>query len=319
VKAKPNKIIVHGGAGFWKNDIRKAMIGVGNAASSGSKVLMAGGSALDTVETAVSVMEDDTIFNAGRGSSLTFTGEVEMDAAIMDGRTLAAGAVALVTKIKNPVHLARLVMEKTDHVLVAGRTAERLAKTYSLPTTNPITSRRRQMLLKLKSDPLNVGSPWVRKNPMLLRKHPEIVKHDTVGAVAMDAAGNFAAAASTGGTTMKLPGRIGDTPQIGSGIYSDNLCGAATVTGWGEAAIKLTLSKAVCTAMERGVPASRAAEVAVETASKRLRGDAGVIAIDRRGHFAAVHNTPFLPWSFWATGMAHPRTASRGRIVAPLR
>ena len=319
MKTKPSKIIVHGGAGFWKSDIRKALIGVRNAASSGSRVLMEGGSALDAVETAVSVMEDDPIFNAGRGSSLTFTGEVEMDAAIMDGKNLSAGAVALVRKIKNPVHLARLVMEKTDHVLVAGRTAERLAKAYSLPTTNPITSKRRQMLLKLKRNPLVVGSPWVRKNPILLRNHPEIIKHDTVGAVAMDAAGNFAAAASTGGTTMKLPGRIGDTPQIGSGVYSDNLCGAATVTGWGEVAIKLTLSKAVCMAMEGGLSASRAAELAVKTASKRLKGDAGVIAIDRQGQLAAVHNTPFMPWSFWATGMGHPRTASRGKIVAPLR
>ena len=317
MKAKPNKIIVHGGAGFRKSDIRNALIGVRHAASSGSMVLMEGGSALDAVETAVSVMEDDPIFNAGRGSSLTFTGEVEMDAAIMDGKNLSAGAVALVRKIKNPVRLARLVMEKTDHVLVAGRMAERLAKAYSLPTLNPITSKRRQMLLKLKRDPL--GSPWIRKNAILLRKHPEITKHDTVGAVAMDAAGNFAAAASTGGTTMKLPGRIGDTPQVGSGVYSDNLCGAATVTGWGEVAIKLTLSKAVCMAMEGGLSASRAAELAVKTASKRLGGDAGVIAIDRQGQLAAVHNTPYLPWSFWATGMGPPRTASRGKIVAPLR
>ena len=113
---------------------------------------MEGGSALDAVETAVSVMEDDPIFNAGRGSSLTFTGEVEMDAAIMDGKNLSAGAVSS-GKVKNPVRLARLVMEKTDHVLVAGRTAERLAKAYSLPTRNPITSRRRQMLLKLKKKP----------------------------------------------------------------------------------------------------------------------------------------------------------------------
>jgi len=319
VKTQPSKIIVHGGAGFWKNDIRKGLIGVTRAASFGSRVLMESGSALDAVETAVSIMEDDPIFNAGRGSSLTFTGDVEMDAAVMDGKNLSAGAVALVRKIKNPVHLARIVMEKTDHVLVAGQTAERLANAYSLPMTNPITPRRRQMLLKTKRAPLERGSPWVRKNPILLRKHPEIIRHDTVGAVAMDGAGNFAAAASTGGTTMKLPGRIGDTPQIGSGLYSDNLCGAATVTGWGEVAIKLTLSKAVCMAMERGLPASRAAELAVKTASKRLKGDAGVIAIDRQGQLAAVHNTPYMPWSFWATGMSRPRTAPRGKIVAPLR
>ena len=316
---KASKIVVHGGAGFWKSDIRSALIGVRNAAFSGSRILAGGGSALDAVEAAVSVMEDDPIFNAGRGSSLTFNGTVEMDAAIMDGTDLSAGAVALVRKVKNPIQLARLVMEKTDHVLLAGRTAERLAEAYSLPVTNPITPKRRRMLLKLKKGRLDTRSAWVRKNPTLLRRHPEIIKHDTVGAVALDARGNFAAAASTGGTTMKLPGRIGDTPQIGSGVYSDNQCGAATVTGWGEIAIRLVLSRAVCLFMEKGLSASRAAELSVRAASKRLKGEAGVIVIDRHGRLAAVHNTPYMPWAFWTTGMRAPRAASRGKMVARLR
>jgi len=316
---RSSKIIVHGGAGFWKSDIRSALIGVRRSASIGSRVLMDGGSALDAVESAVSVLEDDPVFNAGKGSSLTFNGTVEMDAAIMDGRDLSAGAVALVRKVKNPVQLARLVMEKTDHVLLAGRTAERLARAYSLPVTNPITPKRRRMLLKLKRGPLDTRSAWVRKNPILLRSNPEIIKHDTVGAVALDAKGNFAAAASTGGTTMKLPGRIGDTAQIGSGVYSDNRCGAATVTGWGEVAIRLTLSRAVCLSMETGLPASRAAALSVRMASKRLKGEAGVIAIDRHGRLAAVHNTPYMPWAFWATGMHTPRATSRGKMVARLR
>jgi len=313
MRTRRAKIVVHGGAGFWKSAIRSALVGVREAALSGSRTLAGGGSALDAVEDAVSVMENDPIFNAGRGSSLTVTGTVEMDAAIMDGSNLSAGAVALVRRVKNPVRLARLVMEETDHILLAGETAERLAKAYSLPDANPVTARRRQMLLKLMRTP---SSTWVQKNPTLLETHPDLIDHDTVGAVAMDALGNFAAAASTGGITMKLPGRIGDTPQIGSGIYSDNLSGAATATGWGEVAIRLTLSKAVCFAMENGMSASRAAEVAVETASKRLKGDAGIIAIDRRGKHAAVHNTPYLPWSFWETGMRAPKTASRGRMVA---
>lgn len=314
-----SKIIVHGGAGFWKSDIRSALIGVRRAASFGSKVLVEMGSALDAVEAAVSAMEDDPVFNAGKGSSLTFTGTVEMDAAIMDGADLSAGAVALVRKVKNPVQLARLVMEKTDHVLLAGPTAERLAKVYSLPVAHPITPRRRRMLLRMKRRPLDARSAWVRKNPMLLRRHPEIIRHDTVGAVALDANGNFAAAASTGGTTMKLPGRIGDTPQIGSGVYCDNRCGAATVTGWGEIAIRLTLSKAVCSSMERGLSAFRAAELSVKTASRRLKGEAGVIAIDRHGQIAAVHNTPYMPWAFWTTGMRLPRAASHGRMVSRIR
>lgn len=312
------KIVVHGGAGFWRTDIRRAMVGVRNAASSGSRILAHGGSAVDAVEAAVSVMEDDPVFNAGKGSSLTFAGTVEMDAAIMDGTDISAGAVTLIRKVKNPVQLARLVMEKTDHVLLAGRTAERLAKAYSLPTTNPITSKRRGMLLRSKKGPLDARLAWVKNNPELLRDHPEIIKQDTVGAVAVDARGDFAAAASTGGTTMKLPGRIGDTPQIGSGLYSDNLCGAATVTGWGEIAIKLTLSKAVCLMMERGLPATKAAEFAVRTASKRLKGDAGVIVIDRLGRLAAVHNTPYMPWAFSTPEMRTPEVASRGKIVAPI-
>jgi beta-aspartyl-peptidase (threonine type) len=318
VRTKPARIIVHGGAGFWRAEVRVAVLGVQRAAFLGSKILWNGGSALDAVEASVSSMEDDPLFNAGRGSSLTVNGTVEMDAAIMDGRNLAAGAVALVRKVKNPVRLARLVMEETDHTLLAGRTAEHLARAYLLPTTNPITARRRRMLLELKKG-RSKRSEWVRKNPLLLRRHLDIISHDTVGAVAMDALGNFASAASTGGITMKLPGRIGDTAQIGSGVYSDNLSGAATVTGWGEVAIRLTISKTVCLAMENGATASKAAEGAVRTASKRLKGEMGIIAIDRRGRLAAVHNTPYMPWSFWETGMRAPTAASRGRIVARLR
>lgn len=313
------KIIVHGGAGFWKSDIRKALTGVRNAAIAGSTILAGGGSALDSVEAAVSVLEDDPLFNAGKGSSLTFNGKVEMDAAIMEGTDLSAGAVALVRNVRNPVQLARLVMEKTDHVLLAGRTAERLAKAFSLPLTYPITPRRRRMLVKLKAGGPDARLAWAMKNPLLLRNHPEIIDHDTVGAVAVDGDGNFAAAASTGGTMMKLPGRIGDTPQIGSGLYADNSSGAATVTGWGEIAVRLTLSKDVCSYMERGQPATRAAERAVRLASKRLNGEAGVIAIDRHGQVAAVHNTPYMPWAFWTTGLRAPRAASRGTIVARVR
>ncbi len=294
-------------------------MGVRNAASVGSRILADGGSAVDAVEASVSVMEDDPIFNAGKGSSLTYAGTVEMDAAIMDGSNLSAGAVALVSKVKNPIHLARLVMEKTDHVFIAGPTAERLAKAYFLPTSNPITRERRTGLVRFKRKALDGRLAWVKKNSALLREHPETVRRDTVGAVAVDEKGNFATAASTGGTTMKLPGRIGDTPQIGSGLYSDNTCGAATVTGWGEIAIRLTLSKAVCLMMERGLSAKKAAELAVSTASKRLKGEAGVIAIDPRGRFAAVHNTPYLPWAFSTTKMRSPRAASRGKIVARLR
>jgi len=312
------KIIVHGGAGFWRSDIRLAKIGVEKAAREGFRVLVNGGCALDAVESAVTVMEDDPIFNAGKGSALTCVGTVEMDAAIMDGRELSAGAVALVRRVKNPIHLARIVMENTDHVLLAGSTAERLARAFHLPSTNPVTAKRRQALTKARGTAVRGRVPWLKRNRALLQKQPEIVDHDTVGAVAVDDAGDFASASSTGGMAMKLPGRIGDTPLIGSGLYSDNRSGAAAVTGWGEIAVKLALSRTMCLMMENGLSASKAAEKCVRLASTRLHGHAGVIAIDRSGGITAVHNTVYMPWAFASASMKSPRAYERGKTVARL-
>ncbi len=313
------RIVVHGGAGFWRRDIRRGIAGVGNAVSAGSEVLRRGGAALDAVEAAIVVMEDNPVFNAGKGSSLTAAGTVEMDAAIMDGQNLSAGAVALLHNVKNPIRLARIVMEKTDHVLLAGEKAEELAQSFKLPQANPVTAYRRRVLLELKRDLRSPRARWIENNPKLLAEHPELLRKDTVGAVAADDDGNFAAAASTGGPTMKLPGRIGDTPQIGSGLYADDMAGAATVTGLGEVAIRLTLSKTVCSLMENGATAQAASVQAVKTASNRLRGEAGVIAIDCNGRIAAVHNTPLMPWAFSDTRMKEPKTHQHGKIVAPVR
>jgi beta-aspartyl-peptidase (threonine type) len=309
------KIVVHGGAGFWRRDVKQAVVGVRNSAIAGARILGNNGLALDAVDAAVTVMEDDPIFNAGMGSALTSIGTVEMDAAIMDGRTLSAGAVALVREVKNPVELARIVMENTDHVLVAGAMADRLAKAFHLPSINPVTSRRQQMLLEAKRKASQLRGT---KNAELIREHRDLLGHDTVGAVAVDSAGNFAAAASTGGIQMKLPGRIGDTPLIGAGLYADNECGAATATGWGEVAIKLSLSRIVCMMMHQGISAPKAVSSSIRTASKRLHGQAGVIAIDRKGRVAAIHNTSYMPWSYWSSSMKHPKVWGRGRIVARL-
>jgi beta-aspartyl-peptidase (threonine type) len=313
------KIVVHGGAGFWRSEIRLARIGVKNAAREGSQVLADGGCALDAVETAVSAMEDDPVFNAGKGSALTCIGTVEMEAAIMDGRQLSAGAVALVRCVKNPIRLARIVMENTDHVLVAGKTAERLAKAFHLPSTDPVTGKRRQALERVRRASAMGRVPWMNRNNFLVREHPEMLGHDTVGAVAVDADGNFASAASTGGMVMKLPGRIGDTPLIGSGIYSDNRAGAVTVTGWGEIAVKLGLSRIMCMMMEKDTSAPKAAETCVRMASRRLHGHAGVIAIDRRDRIAAVHNTTYMPWAYATGSMKRPRAYTRGKTIARLR
>jgi len=312
------RIIVHGGAGFWPQFIKRGLLGVSHSAFAGAEILRRGGSALDAVEASICVLEDDPMFNAGTGSSLTMKGTIEMDAAIMSGRDLSAGAVALVRSVKNPVHLARLVLEKTDHVLLAGKYAERLGRVFSLPTTNPITPQRRRVFIELKKGNPNLRAIRLMKNSQLLREHPQVLSDDTVGAVAVDGNGDFAAAASTGGVALKLPGRIGDTPQIGCGLYSDNRSGAATVTGLGEVAIRLALSKAVCSLMEHGISAPRAAMMGVQDASRRLKGEAGIIAIDLKGRVAAVHNTPLMPWAYSTTKMRKPRTRPQGRIVAPL-
>ena len=299
--------------------MRRGLLGVSAAASHGMDVLRRSGSALDAVEAAVLVMEDNPVFNAGKGSSLTLTGTVEMDAAIMNGRDLSAGAVALIHRVKNPIRLARIVMEKTDHVLLAGEKAEQLGIAFMLPQANPVTASRRQMLLRLKKGRRDQRFDWVEKNTNLLNEHPQLLRTDTVGAVALDNKGNFAVAASTGGPMMKLPGRIGDTPQIGSGLYADNLVGAATATGLGEVAIRLALAKTVCSHMESGLTARAAATRAVEAASRRLRGEAGIIAIDRVGHVAAVHNTPLMPWAFSNVKMNKPRARKKGKIAFPVR
>lgn len=308
------KIIVHGGAAFRKQHLRRGVSGVSLAASSGVEILRRGGSSLDAVEKAVSVMEDDPVFNAGRGSSLTMKGTVEMDAAIMDGRDLSAGAVALVRTVKNPVRLARLIMQKTDHVLLAGEGAERLAKMFSLPTANPITPQRRREFIELREGNPRMKTRWT-KNSQLLHEHPKILSNDTVGAVAVDSKGDFAAASSTGGVAQKLPGRIGDTPQIGCGLYSDNQSGAAAATGLGEVAVRLALSKEICLLMKRGLSAPRAATLGVQAASKRLPGDIGIIAIDRKGRMAAVHNTPLMPWAYSTIKMKRPKASPHGKIV----
>jgi len=311
------RVVVHGGAGFWGKEVRKGVSGVRTAAARGAEVLSKGGSALDAVQVAVEEMEDNPIFNAGLGSSLTVIGTAEMDAAIMDGRDLSAGAVALIRRVKNPIDLARLVMENSDHVVLSGTVAEKLANAFHLPERNPVTERRKRMLAEAKRHPGNQRVRWIRRNPPLLKAHPEILS-DTVGALAMDAEGDFAAASSTGGVMMKLPGRIGDTPQIGSGLYADNSAGAATVTGVGETAIRLTLSKTVCLLMEQGLSAGKASARAVRSATDRLNGAAGVIAIDRQGAIAAVHNTPYMPWSTAQAGSRKPIAKACGKLVAAL-
>lgn len=274
-------ILVHGGAAKVPPEILALREeGCRKAALRGFEILRNGGSALDAVEEAVRAMEEDPIFNAGRGSALTREGQVEMDAAIMDGSTLKAGAVGAVRNILHPVSLARMVMERTPHILIVGDGALRLARLYGLeevPLESLITERQRAQWR-------NAGSfPY---------------EGDTVGAVAIDADGNVAAATSTGGLIGKLPGRIGDTPLIGCGTYADNLTGAASATGIGEAIMRVVLAKTACDLLGQGLHPEEAAQEAIKILERRVGGRGGIILIDRQGRLGWAYNTECMPIAF---------------------
>jgi beta-aspartyl-peptidase (threonine type) len=291
--------------------------GVKRAAKTGFSILASGGSALDSVIEAVVVMEDDQAFNAGYGSSLTIERTVEMEASVMDGKTLRAGAVGLLHDIKNPVRLARIVMEETDHIFLVGEGAEKLARLHSLERRNPITELRlkyyeqqKEMLFKGKSE--------LPKLARLVAIHPELFDLDTVGAVAVDNGGNVAAATSTGGFSLKLPGRIGDSPLIGCGTYADNESGACSTTGFGEIAIRLVLAKTTCDYMENGKTAQEAAEAAIRLVNKRMRvqyNSMGLVSVDALGGLGAAHNSPSMCWACMKPRMNEPTASLTARIV----
>ena len=289
-------IIVHGGAGDWPRSLhRSALKGVRHAADLGFKVLDRGGSAMNAVEEAVVSLEDNPLFNAGKGSALNLLGEVECDAAIMDGKTLRGGGVALLKGVKNLVRAARIVMDKTDHVLIAGDAARMIALTNGVP--------RADLKVPHRVEDWKMGLRKLRKQRPRHLSHTSKVEienflarvSDTVGALALDSGGNLAAADSTGGLGLKLPGRIGDSPILGAGLYADNNSGAATATGIGEQAMRLVISKRTCDLMIRDT-AINAATKAVRYATRRLGIGTGLITLDRKGRHGVVHNTRNLPW-----------------------
>ena len=278
-------IIVHGGAGPVKDDSLPARLaGCEAAAQAGWKILQRGGSAVDAAEAAVIVLEDNPLFNAGTGSTLNSLGKIEMDAAVMEGRSLRAGAVAAVSGVKNPIQLARRVMDDGRHVMLAGEGALLFARQIGFPECPPeslIVERERRR--------------WESR-------------HGTVGCVAFDASGNLAAATSTGGIFNKLPGRVGDSPLIGCGTYADDY-GAASCTGEGEAIIRLLLAKSVVSYLQEGSEAMKAAELAMtDLDDDRIRGMGGIILLDRFGKIGYARNTTHMPVC-WITA-AGVRTAS---------
>jgi beta-aspartyl-peptidase (threonine type) len=311
-------IITHGGAGTWQPERQKPGItGVKTAAKTGYDLLKSGGTALDAVEAAVRSMEDNPVFNAGLGSTLTIDKRIEMEASIMDGKTLMAGATGLLTDIKNPVTLARITMENTDYVFVVGKGAEKLAQTFKLPRRNPMTELRlrywKEQKQKLKTDKLET-LPKLKK---LLTANPNLFETDTVGAVALDKHGNTAAATSTGGYSLKLPGRIGDSPLIGAGNYADNQAGACSATGIGEVAIRLVLAKHVCDQMHNRKTAQKAVENAIKLVNQRLhiKNSMGLIAVDTKGRIGAAHNTQNLCWAYMTPKTTKPKASMAAKLI----
>jgi L-asparaginase / beta-aspartyl-peptidase len=264
-------IIVHGGAGPIKDESLPARLeGCKAAALAGWKILEEGGASLDAAEAAVVVLDDDPLFNSGTGSTLNSLGKVEMDAAIMEGQSLRAGAVAAAAGIKNPIKLARRVMEDERHVMLAGEGAVLFAREIGLPECPPetlIVDREKKR--------------WESK-------------HGTVGCVAFDSYGQLAAATSTGGIFDKFPGRVGDSPLIGCGTYADEH-GAVSCTGHGEAIVRVVLAKSAVELLKGLADPQVAAKKAVELLVNKTGSTGGLILVDSRGKIGYARNTSHMP------------------------
>ncbi len=299
-------IIVHGGAGTIRKEERipRVIEGVREAVLAGWRELKRG-SALDAVEEAVKALEDNPLFNAGTGSVLTLDGRVEMDAAIMRGKSLDAGAVAGIWGVKNPISVARKVMEKTDHVLLAGEGAVKFARILGFPEYDPVTEERRKQWEELRKKLLETGETrhWKKLNE-LIREYPEVLR-STVGAVAFDGE-EVVAGTSTGGVFLKVFGRVGDTPIIGGGTYANEVAGASC-TGLGEVAIKLALAKTATDFVRLGMDAQSASDAAISLATKYFGADTmGIIMVDARGNVGFAKNTKHMSYAFMKEGMEEP-------------
>jgi beta-aspartyl-peptidase (threonine type) len=284
----------------------------------GYEALQADGTAVDAVVEAVASMEDSGNFNAGAGSALNLEKRVEMEASVMDGATLRAGAAALLSDVRNPVRLARVVMDETDHVFVVGRGAEQLARAFKLERRSPMESVRAVNQYEAQLNALRQGKGELPKLAELAKAHPEIFQLETVGAVALDADGNVAAATSTGGFPLKLAGRIGDSPLIGCGVYADNRSGACSATGVGEVAIRLVVAKAVCDRIENGRTPQEAAKETVALVKRRVSGvynDMGFIVLDVQGRVGAAHSSPNLCWALMSEEHRAPVASLTAKLV----
>src|SRR5215472_2439318 len=308
-------LLIHGGAWAMPDDaIAAHEAGIANALAAGYALLERGASAVDAVEAAVAVMEDDEAFDAGRGSFLTRDGRVQLDALLMDGGTMRAGGVACVERLRNPIHAARLVLDKSPHVYFVGQGAEEFAEQHGMQlidNSELVLDRERQRLEDAQEKE-RAGLPDLTfagddKSP---ETAAEFTSHDTVGAIALDVKGNIAAATSTGGTLNKTPGRVGDSSLIGCGCFADNASAAVSLTGWGEPIMKLVLGKWATDRVEAGTAPEYAAREAIAYLFNRLGGHGGIILLGPDGRFGMAHNTPAMAW-----GLATPSGLHTGLTI----
>jgi beta-aspartyl-peptidase (threonine type) len=314
-------VVLHGGAGVIERSSmtpeaeKQYRAGIQEAIGAAAAVLDRGGSSLDAVEAAIKLLEDNPMFNAGRGAVFAADGTNQLDAAIMDGKTLQAGAVADIQHTRHPISLARAVMEKSPHVMLIGAGAEQFGASVGLEQVPPsffFTEHRWQQLVdQLRKDgqpipPRPVGAPPPPAQPLAQFESPDAHKYGTVGVVALDKNGSIAAGTSTGGTTGKKWNRVGDSPLIGAGTYASNHSCAVSATGVGEFFIRLTVARTICALVEyKGMSLQAAADEVVQKELAPIHGDGGVIAISPDGQMA---------WSFNTPGMFRARQAEGGPV-----
>jgi len=347
----PPTLLVHGGAWAIPPDEASAHeAGVRRALETGYAILSSGGSALNAVEAAVTVLEDDPTFDAGRGSFLTSDGRVQLDALLMDGGRMKAGGVACVERLRNPIQAARLILERSPHIYLVAAGAEQFVQAQGMTlieNSELVLDRERERLAHARlreaaglgddtfsgpDSPLHPalhddkspetaagpgsrtpGAPGLASDTWEATNPKSLFKqdsHDTVGAVALDSRGDLAAATSTGGTLNKTPGRVGDSSLIGCGCYADNLSAAVSLTGWGEPIMKLVLGKWASDRVASGRAPKIAAQEAISYLYNRLGGHGGIILLGPDGRFGLAHNTPAMAW-----GLATPAGLRTGLTV----
>src|SRR5262245_34051842 len=295
----PIALIAHGGAGAWRPGSNEdAVAGMAAAVEKGRAILKAGGSALDAVCATVVLLEDNPIFNAGTGGVLNFDGFVELDACVMESAGRRVGAVSALQRVKNPILVARKVMEETDHVMLAGEGAQRFARVMGFPDHAPVTPARRRDWEEKRAHIDDVLGRHSLKMRRFLKEHPEYAG-GTVGAAAVDRKGVLAAATSTGGVTMKLVGRVGDSPIPGAGNYaSDHV--AASASGTGEYVMRSLATRSIAAEMRRCATLAQAMGKVLDGLGRDSDADVGLIAVDREGHAHAAHRTRDMPHAWFA-------------------